>query len=147
MGRLRLLQLARFVSYVETPAGFALTREGHQSTRFCLLLHGSVVVSKRAPEAEREGRGDRPEITLAVISAEDETPYFGENCILSAQIDSAAGATVSTCERSHLLVVYLESAADFLRALPEFGSSLLERKAMLRRTNKRLVAASSIALR
>ena len=84
------------------------------------------------------------DITLAVISAEDETPYFGENCILSAQIDSAAGATVSTCERSHLLVVYLESAADFLRALPEFGSSLLERKAMLRRTNKRLVEASYI---
>merc|ERR1712194_332814 len=27
VGRLRLLQLARFVSYVETPAGFALTRE------------------------------------------------------------------------------------------------------------------------
>ena len=43
-------------------------------------------------------------------------------------------------------MVYRESAAEFLRALPEFGTILLERKAMLRRTNKRLVEGSSIAL-
>jgi len=96
-------------------------------------------------EASGDPRGDRdrdrPEINLAVISAEDEAPYFGENCILSAQIISAAGATVSTRERSHLLVVYRESAADFLRTLPEFGTMLLERRAMLRRTNKRLVSS------
>ena len=57
-----------------------------------LPLNRSVAVTKRAPEAD-DGRA--AEISLAVISAQAEVPYFGENCILSAQINSPAGATVS----------------------------------------------------
>ena len=51
---MRLLQLARSVAYVEVPAGFALIREGQKATRFCLLLQGSVVVSRRAPSSAAE---------------------------------------------------------------------------------------------
>lgn len=67
--------------------------------------------------------GRASEITLAMISAEDEGPYFGENfgenCILAGQVNSdqsKAGASVSTRVKSHLLVVYRDTAADFLRS-------------------------------
>jgi CRP-like cAMP-binding protein len=125
-------------NFAELPAGFALTQEGEKSTRFCLLWQGSVAVTKRGPG------GEGPEVTLAVIKADAEMPYFGENCILSAQIEAPAGASVSTREPSQMFIIYREAAAEVLKTLPEFGNILLERKAMLRKTNKRLVEGASV---
>lgn len=134
----RMLQLGAVANFAELPAGFALTQEGEKSTRFCLLWQGSVAVTKRGPG------GEGPEVTLAVIKADAEMPYFGENCILSAQIEAPAGASVSTREPSQMFIIYREAAAEVLKTLPEFGNILLERKAMLRKTNKRLVEGASV---
>ena len=130
---LRMMRLARLFRYEQLPAETALTREGQKATRFCLLLSGSVAVTKRAAEP------GAPDVTLAVIDAEAEIPYFGENCILSAQMEAPSGASVTTREPSHMFVVYREAAQEFLNELPEFGNILLERKALLRRTNKLVV--------
>ena len=130
---LKMMRLARLFRYEQLPGETALTREGQKATRFCLLLSGSVAVTKRAAEP---GASD---VTLAVIDAEAEIPYFGENCILSAQMEAPSGASVTTREPSHMFVVYREAAQEFLDELPEFGNILLERKALLRRTNKLVV--------
>lgn len=126
-------RLARLFRYEQLPAETALTSEGQKATRFCLLLSGSVAVGKRAAEP------GAPDVTLAVVDAEAEIPYFGENCILSAQMEAPSGASVTTQEPSCMLVVYREAAQEFLSELPEFGSILLERKALLGRTNKLVV--------
>ena len=81
---------------------------------------------------------------LAVVKADSGTPYFGENCILSSQMEAPSGASVTTREPASLLVIGREAAADFLAELPEFGHILLERKAMLRRTNQRMVESQHI---
>ena len=59
-------------------------------------------------------------------------------------MEAPSGATVSTREPSQLFVVYREAAQDFLNDMPDFGRILMERKAMLRRTNKRLVDGAAI---
>lgn len=130
---LKMMRLARLFRYEQLPGETALTREGQKATRFCLLLSGSVAVTKVAAEP------GAPDVTLAVIDAEAEIPYFGENCILSAQMEAPSGASVTTREPSHMFVVYREAAQEFLNELPEFGNILLERKALLRRTNKLVV--------
>lgn len=100
-----LLQLAGLFAYYEAPPGSVIAEEGKRSTRFCIILQGCVVVSKRGVGKN----GEPTDAVLAMIEESSEMPYFGENCILGVGKEALCGASVATREHTQLLCLAREA--------------------------------------
>ena len=97
--------------------GTRVFSEGDVATCFYVLIHGSVRVLVRTAEARRL-------VPVAIISADDSVPFFGDLGILRK---GTRNATVVCEGRCLMLCVPARHVARFLALVPGIGRTLEER--------------------